>query len=91
MSASAFGEAMGLVMLVGAARDDADASQVAALRDRLPDVMRGRYAEHGDADAVREVLLDVMGKRWRPSGAWALQLDALGVTWPPEDDEAVRR
>lgn len=83
---SVFGEAIGLCVLAGAARADGDESQVEQLRDRLPGVVRGQYVTEGDASAVRAVIREVMGEEWRPSGAWAAQLDALGCAWPLTDD-----
>ncbi|EWT05055.1 hypothetical protein N864_07585 [Intrasporangium chromatireducens Q5-1] len=74
---TALAESLRLVLLVGAARADATPEQLDALRDRIPEAMRGRYVSTGDETEVRAVLLDVMGRDWKPSGEWAAQIDRL--------------
>lgn len=62
-----------MLLYVGAARADGTPGQVSELRARVLPAL-----EDGASDQeVRKLVRDVMGPRWRPSGEWAAQIQAL--------------
>lgn len=65
-----FAEALGLVMLIGAARSDANPGQAERLRAEVPELMH-RYRQDGDETPVRAAVADIMGADWEPSGEWS--------------------
>lgn len=70
------GDALGLVLYVGAARADATPEQVEPLRAALSPVLEV-YRETGDEQPVRRAVVSVLGEQWEPSGEWKQRIDAL--------------
>lgn len=68
---SEFARALGITLLVGAARADSTPEQFAALREKVPEleVLIGA----GDWDAAEKAVRSVMPAGWEPGEEWRLR------------------
>lgn len=74
------GEGLILVAYIAAARFVADPDQAEELKARvLPALERYRRYEIGEPE-ILELVDQIMGPDWQPTGEWAEQLVALGFT-----------
>lgn len=65
--------AVRFLLLIGAARADADAAQTRALRDQVLVAF-----EDGASEAeTRRMIRRIMGPRWKPGADWDRQIRAL--------------
>lgn len=65
----AFGEHLGLVMLVAAAKAEANEDQWKRLSQILPPLVRA-HRSSDQRDTIRRVIRKVMGPEWMPAPEW---------------------
>lgn len=66
-----------LVLILGAARHDADVGQLTHLRQELPPAMEQYAAMRVQSDYIRCLIQDIMGPEWKPTGAWATAIERM--------------
>lgn len=74
---------MTLVMVVGAARQDATPDQVNAIRDQVLPLLSdkdGIWMKHGDSSEAMGMLQFIMGPQWKPSGEYAEYIEKLNTS-----------
>jgi hypothetical protein len=75
-SKEAIAEAMAFVLWMGAANAAATDEQRTIMRG-LIDAPLEEYVETGDQSGVRQVVSDILGPDWKPTGVWASYIAAL--------------
>ena len=72
------GKTVALVTYVGAANWDSTDAQRAELK-RMVVPLLDTFRENGDVKPILVAVRSVMGKEWKPTGEWAIQLHSLGL------------